>query len=343
LSVQDDALAARVEAAAQEGMPGAKVTSFEQLAGGASGLTYRAELSSPDRDDVPVVIKVAPAGLAPVRNRDVLRQARVLRALHGRPGIAVAEVLFDDPGEPGPSDRPPLFVTTFVEGESFEPIIDPRDGDLPPAAVLEARAIAAARILAALHVVDPAEAGLDGEPVNDLADELDRWSASFETVEDELRPRWLELRKALVTALPDPSRPAVVHGDYRLGNMLCCGGEVRAVIDWEIWALTDPRIDLAWMLMFCHRGEQPPAVRDAPGMPDAVTLRRVYEEAAGSPVDAPEWFDAFVRFKQAATIALLVKRRRKAAVERGDDPGPVSPTPRLLIGRGLELLGVASG
>jgi aminoglycoside phosphotransferase (APT) family kinase protein len=263
--------------------------------------------------------------------------------VHGRPGIAVGEVLFDDPGDPGSSDRPPLFATTFVEGESFEPIIDPRDGDLPPADLIEGRALAAARRLAALHAVDPVEAGLDREPVNGLADELDRWSASFETVEDELRPGWLELREALVIALPDPRPPAVVHGDYRLGNMLCYGSEVRAVIDWEIWALTDPRIDLAWMLMFCHRREQPPAIRDAPGMPDAVTLRRAYEDAAGMSVDAPEWFDAFVRFKQAATIALLVKRRRKAAVERGDDPGPVSPTPRLLIARGLELLGAAAG
>jgi aminoglycoside phosphotransferase (APT) family kinase protein len=343
LSAQGDALTARVQAAAQAWRPGAEVVSFEQLAGGASGLTYRAELVSPAGDGVPVVVKVAPAGLAPVRNRDVLRQARVLRALHGRPGIAVAEVLFDDPGDPGPSDRPPLFATTFVDGESFEPIIDPRDGDLPSADVIEGRAVAAARMLAALHAVDPTEAGLDGEPVNGLTDELDRWTASFETVEDELRPRWLELREALVAGLPDPRRPAVVHGDYRLGNMLCSGDEVQAIIDWEIWALTDPRIDLAWMLMFCHRREQPPAVRDAPGMPDAVTLRRVYEEAAGVPVDAPEWFDAFVRFKQAATIALLVKRRRKAAVERGDDPGPVSPTPRLLITRGLELLGVPTG
>jgi NAD(P)-dependent dehydrogenase (short-subunit alcohol dehydrogenase family) len=103
----DHAPAARVEAAAQEWMSGAKVASFEQLTGGASGLAYRAELVSPDRDGVPLVVKAAPAGLAPVRNRDVRRQARVLRALHGRLGIAVAEVLFDDPGDSGPSDRPP--------------------------------------------------------------------------------------------------------------------------------------------------------------------------------------------------------------------------------------------
>jgi aminoglycoside phosphotransferase (APT) family kinase protein len=339
LSGDDPVLVARVEAAAQGWVSGAEVVAFDQLAGGASGLTYRAELHAPGRGSVPVVVKVAPAGLAPVRNRDVLRQARVLRSLHGRPGLAVAEVLFDDAGDPGPSDRPPLFATTFVEGESFEPIIDARDGDLPPPAVIEGRAVAAARMLAALHALDPTHAGLDGEPVNGLADELDRWTASFETVEDDLRPRWRELREALGAALPDPRPPAVVHGDYRLGNMLCCGDEVRAVIDWEIWSLTDPRVDLAWMLMFCHRREQPPAVRDAPGMPDAVTLRSVYEDAAGAPVEAPEWFDAFVRFKQAATIALLVKRRRKAAIERGDDPGPVSPTPRLLIERGLELLG----
>src|SRR5437773_1383546 len=104
------------------------------LLGGASSRTYSALLSGAPEGDERVVVKVAPAGLPPVRNRDVLRQARVLRTLESCEGIRVPRVLFDDPGDP--PDVPPFFVMSFVDGESVDPNIDDVDV-LPPPSDLE--------------------------------------------------------------------------------------------------------------------------------------------------------------------------------------------------------------
>ena len=94
-----------------------RVAGIRRLAGGASSLTY-AGTTAGGRE---VVVKVAPAGVPPVLNRDVLRQARVLRALGGT-GVPVPEVLWEDGGNP--PGVPPLFVMSFVAGTSLEPLFD---------------------------------------------------------------------------------------------------------------------------------------------------------------------------------------------------------------------------
>jgi aminoglycoside phosphotransferase (APT) family kinase protein len=151
----------RATAAVQARFPGARVASVEPLLGGASSLTYKAWLTGAGAERH-VVLKVAPPGLAPVRNRDVLRQARVLEVLAGAPGVAVPEVLGSDAG--APVEVPPLFVMSFVPGESYEPCLTATEPTLPRSA-LEARAFAAARMLAALHAVAPTDARIAGEPV----------------------------------------------------------------------------------------------------------------------------------------------------------------------------------
>src|SRR5688500_5820563 len=134
------------------------VRDVRRLTGGASSLTYSGTLGGGRR----VVVKIAPPGVAPTRSRDVLRQARLMRALHGR-GVAVPEVLWEDGGDP--PEVPPLFVMSFVDGTSLEPLydLDPEgdgggDGDDEP--VVADRMRRAARELAALHALDPAAIGL---------------------------------------------------------------------------------------------------------------------------------------------------------------------------------------
>jgi aminoglycoside phosphotransferase (APT) family kinase protein len=194
------------------------------LTGGTSSLTYSALGACGER----VVVKVAPPGLAPVRNRDVLRQARLRAALSAAPEVAVPAVLGCESGTP--PEAPPLFVMSFEPGESYEPL-HAGDAPRPSAEQVLSRAHGAARMLASLHGVPPTELGLDEEPLP-LEAELGRWRKAFSTCDlaPALAADEAGCYERLTAALPAAVAPAVLHGDWRLGNMQCEGSEIRAVI-----------------------------------------------------------------------------------------------------------------
>jgi aminoglycoside phosphotransferase (APT) family kinase protein/ketosteroid isomerase-like protein len=286
---------------------GGRIAELRRLEGGFSSETFAASVEGAS-DKTRFVLKVAPRGVAPVRNRDVLRQARVLRALSADERVRVPAVLFEDPGDP--PDVPPLFAMTWVEGENLEPNLD-AVAELPPTDEIAGRARDAARQLAYLHAVDPLAIGIDEEPAVSLADEIGRWDRAFETVPDDLAPGAAACSVALHGSQPHDRPPSLTHGDFRLGNTLCRAGAVEAIIDWELWSLGDPRIDLAWFLLTADPEMHPSLVRAAPGMPAPDTLLAEYVEAGGRDPGHLEWFRALVLYKLAATSALLVKRDRK--------------------------------
>ncbi|MGE2712592.1 phosphotransferase family protein [Mycolicibacterium litorale] len=314
-----DALRTRLAAAG--------LSDVHPLAGGASSLTFRA--SSGAR---PVVVKVAPPGHAPVGHRDVLRQARIIEALAAT-DVPVPQVLADDHG--APPEVPPLFVMSMAEGESFEPLFDegaPLKGEVPE------RFRNAARVLAALHRVAPADLGLAGEPVRDAAAEIDRWSAALQTVDPVLVPGWRDVRDALRRTAPAPMHPGVVHGDFRLGNVIAAGAEITAVIDWEIWSLGDPRIDVGWFLVNAdpHTYRRPtPYVEMVPPVAELATW---YTDALGAAVPELTWFMALACFKSAATWSLIVKHNRRRSSPRTELEAMAPVLPHLLA-RATELLG----
>jgi aminoglycoside phosphotransferase (APT) family kinase protein len=316
-------LGRRITAAAQGWAPGCEVTGLQAMEGGTVGLVYAASLVGGPPAHPTVVVKVAPPGLPPLRNRDVLRQARCIAALDGQPGVAVPPHLFSDAGEP--DDIPPFFATGLVAGECAEPLLEAARAPMA-APLVEGRAHAAVRTLAALHRVDPVAAGLGDEPVTSLAGEVARWTRTFETVPDEYRTGYEACAAALEATAPAPLPDRIVHGDYRLGNMLAEGTEVRAVIDWEIWSRSDPRIDLAWLLFFTDEAGHPAAGAGVPsGMPSAAALLARYEEEAGTRVVDLEWFHALTRYKEAAAMALIAK----LAVRRGQPEQVASWAPML--------------
>jgi aminoglycoside phosphotransferase (APT) family kinase protein len=322
----DDAgeLRARLPALVTSWRRGARILDVRPLEGGKSSLTYRVDLEPGD----PIVVKMAPPGLPPTRNRDVLRQARVQDAIAGTGRAPVAAVCFTDPG--APPELPPLYAMEFVAGESFEPLLDARD-ELPPAATIHARQLAAARALAGLHSIAPAAVGLDDEPEISLAEEVDRWVRIFETVSEDLRPGYRAPADALLAALPAPLPTTIVHGEYRLGNTLAQADEIRAVIDWELWTREDPRVDLSWFLSYLDADEQPSAIRATPpGMPTRAEVLAEYEDVAGAPVVALEWFDAHARFKMAAIAALVNKHNRRREHPDPDQEALVPVIPSLL-------------
>ena len=113
----------------------------------------------------------------------------------------------------------------------------------------------------------------------------------------------------------------MLHGDYRLGNMLCVDQEIRGIIDWEIWSVSDPRIDLTWFFFFTEEARHPVVKHDvASGMPSQAELLEIYEAALGSRTPDIEWFHALTRYKEAAAMALIAKHMRKRAEAEGGTP-----------------------
>jgi aminoglycoside phosphotransferase (APT) family kinase protein len=304
----------------------AGITGLRPLPGGASSLTYAGT-----QNGAPVVVKVAPPGIAPTLNRDVLRQARIIRAL-GPTAVPVPEVWWEDPGNP--PDVPPLFVMTFLDGASVEPLFDLDTADEDPAAVAE-RLRDAARVLAALHRVDPAAAGLGSEPVITLADEVARWSRLLETVDPALVPDWQGVAGALRSSMPESWSAAVCHGDFRLGNLLATGQRITAVIDWEIWSAGDPRVDAGWFLINSDAATYRRATAYAGTTPAPSELAEIYAGVLGRPVPDLTWFQGLACFKSAATWSLIVKHNRRRSAPDPDVEAMAIAVPTLLA-RGAE-------
>jgi aminoglycoside phosphotransferase (APT) family kinase protein len=288
---------------------GARVLGVSPLTGGTSSLTFLVELAGVAAQETPVVLKVAPPGLPPLRNRDVLRQARLQRAVQGGPRPLAPDVLFADPGQP--PEVPPFMAMNLVPGECVEPVLCD-DAERPAPSAVRSRYFDSVRVLAALHQIVPDEAGLGDEPVVGLAGEIDRWSRAFATLPAEMAGDYDRAAKALRASMPAALPPVVNHGDFRLGNTLCEGDRISAVIDWEIWSVGDPRIDLAWLTFFTDDAGHPAvAPGTVAGTPAAREVVRAYEAALGRPVPELGWFDALTRFKEAGVTGLLLKRALK--------------------------------
>jgi aminoglycoside phosphotransferase (APT) family kinase protein len=308
-----DQLAARLRAV--------RVVDVRPLSGGASSLTYVGAMG-----DRPVVVKVAPPGVPPILNRDVLRQARVIRALGATP-VPVPEVLWEDAGEP--PDVPPLFVMSSVEGSSVEPLFDLERNDTELAVMAE-RQRNAVRTMAELHRVDLRSLGFGEVAVTEPLDEVDRWSRTFQTVDPALVVGWEEVADALRASVPAPLPPVVVHGDFRLGNLLAVGARITAVVDWEIWSVGDPRVDVGWFLLNGDPATYRRPTRYAGFMPPKAELAAAYCDSIGADVADLHWFEALAAFKSAATWSLIVKHNRRRSPDAGIE-AMVPVLPRLLL------------
>ncbi len=334
LNIQE--LLDRATLAADARWAGASVNDLDPLPGGISSVTFAARLSLPTGAAPRVVLKVAPPGLPPVRNRDVLRQARVLRALHPVPGVRVPEVLFEDDGDP------PFFAMDFVAGQAYEPYKDVCPEPPIPEAV-DRRARAAARMLGRLQRIVPTDVGLADEPVIPLAAELERWTRLYATAGDDLRHHETELADRLAAAIPSPVAPRILHGDYRIGNMQFDGDHLAAIIDWEIWSVGDPRTDLAWLLTYTDPVQRFQAERDGPNqaamdaMPSSDELLSDYlTTGPGEPGDL-SWFLAYCLYKIASTTSVLAKQNRRRQTPDPSMEFAASTVPAVLD-RGLQTL-----
>src|SRR5262245_23899364 len=218
--------------------------SVKQFKGGQSNPTYL--LETPLRR---YVLRRKPPGKLLPSAHAVDREFRVISALHAQ-GFPVAEpvVYCADESVVGTA----FYVMGFVEGRvCWEPQM-PGSNPTERAAVYDAMNATLAR----LHGFDPASIGLGdfGRGENYVARQIDRWSKQYRASETEP----VEAMERLIAWLPAhvPSAAAVrlVHGDYRLDNMILAADEpkVLAVLDWELSTLGDPLADFTYHLMKWH-------------------------------------------------------------------------------------------
>ena len=243
--------------------------------------------------------------------------------------MPVPEILFESSGDP------PLFVMSFLDGISCEPLFD--DADCGAEDIVGERFRDAAVTLAQLHSLDPHGVGLTAERVTGPLDEVERWCHTLDTVDPVLAPGWLDVAAALRTSAPAALPSAIVHGDFRLGNLLADGNRITGVIDWEIWSIGDPRVDAGWFLINCDPRTYQRPTRYATAAPSLDELVTIYQHALGSEVPQLTWFCALACFKSTATWSLIVKHNRR---RRRPDPDLEAMSMALpqLMSRASELL-----
>jgi aminoglycoside phosphotransferase (APT) family kinase protein len=236
---------ARLEAFLAARLPGfAPPLSVRQFKGGQSNPTYL--LETPARR---YVLRRKPPGKLLPSAHAVDREFRVISALHAQGFPVAAPVLYcDDAGIAGTA----FYLMDHVEGrvvwEAHMPSAEPAER----AAVYDAMNATLAR----LHSFDPAALGLSdfGRGDNYVARQVERWSRQFRASETEEIAEMERLVAWLPAHLPPPAPVRIVHGDYRLDNIILAPSQptVRAVIDWELSTLGDPLADLAYHLMQWH-------------------------------------------------------------------------------------------
>jgi aminoglycoside phosphotransferase (APT) family kinase protein len=297
----------RVARLAAERFGAGELGDLRALPGGHSGITWATTFMCavcPGRHHH-IVIKSTPAGRDPVGRHDVLRQARVTRAIRaaGDVPVPVPEVLFAD------EEAPQFYAMEHVPGISEEPVLDGAGETGEQMGALWDQAV---ELLVALSAADPVALGLvDGEPVFTPAQELARWQLTARAAGEEAEARSAPLAAALVATAPAAGRTALVHGDYRIGNTLRRDAVIRAVIDWEIWSLGDPRFDLGWLRLFTDASSFPGLGRQVAGIPDRDAVLARYVERSGAAVEAAEWFGALACFKLAAIQSHNLRRHRE--------------------------------
>lgn len=281
---------------------GVRIEHLARLSSGASRRSYTLDAVSADGSDVlPLVLQQGSAAAGAEPALPMPAEAALVQAA-ARAGVPVPEVV-----AAGGADSPlgvPFVLTGRLGGEALPTRLfrDPRYA--PGVALLTDQAAAA---LAAVHAISPGEVEL-------VPHDLVAYYRQVLDVLGERRPA-LELAYRWLDGHRPPARPeAVVHGDFRLGNLLVDETGLRAVLDWELAHLGDPLEDLAWPAIRAWRFDK---VRPPGAFCERASWIAAYEAASGVPVErsALAWWEVAGTFKW-AVICLMQAWRHLSGLTR---------------------------
>ncbi len=274
-----------------------------QFRGGQSNPTYR--LDTPARA---YVLRRKPFGKLLPSAHAVDREFKVIDAL-GKQGYPVAKAyaLCMDDAVIGSA----FYIMSCVEGRVFW------DPTLPSLKAEERWPIFQAKIetLARLHQYDPEQVGLAdfGRPGNYFARQVDRWTKQYKASETDPIPEMDRLMEWLPKTVPAQERVAVVHGDYRLDNMIFHASEPRviAVLDWELSTLGDPLADFTYLLAQWIMPGLEGADYKALNIPSMQQAEEIYCKATGrSGIPNLSWYFSYNLFRLAGILQGIAGRIR---------------------------------
>ncbi|HET6502250.1 MAG TPA: phosphotransferase family protein [Amycolatopsis sp.] len=265
--------------------------------GGRSNLTYLVSDGG-----ARWVVRRPPLGHVLPTAHDMAREYRVITALRTTAVPVPGTVLLcQDPDVLGA----PFYVMEFVHGTPYR-----SDTELAALGTARTRAIADALVdtLADLHAVAPESVGLAdfGRPQGFLERQLRRWKKQLDASRSRDLPGIDRLHDRLAGALPGSTEATVIHGDYRLDNVLVDDDRITAVLDWEMSTLGDPLTDLALLVAYAERDkidlDVVSNVSSAPGYPSTDEVISRYAERSGRDVSALNWYIGFAFFKLAVIL-----------------------------------------
>jgi aminoglycoside phosphotransferase (APT) family kinase protein len=299
----------RIDAQALENFLGFRIAAIEQFKGGQSNPTYQLTTAEGKK----YVLRRKPPGKLLPSAHAVEREFRVIQALH-KVGFPVARplVLCEDESIIGTA----FYVMDCVEGRVLW------DQSLPGFSREERGDVwnELNRVIASLHSLDYRAVGLDtfGKPGNYIERQIARWSKQYRASETEPMPAMDRLIDWLPGNIPPEAATTVVHGDFRLDNVIFHASEPRilAVLDWELSTLGDPLADFAYHCMSWHI--PPGQFRGIAGLdlaqlgiPGEADYVRMYcERTQRGAIDPSHWdfYLAYNLFRIAAILQGIMKR-----------------------------------
>jgi len=306
------------------GRPALRVTAVEPIPEGHSGFTYFVTVEGGE-GPTRYVLRLPPPGARIAGPADVVRQGRIMSALHAA-GIPTPAIPAMD-SEPVVDGRP-FILMEAVDGARIEKTVAEHKAlDIVSSAVA---------VLKRLHALPLDQTGIGDEESVGLQAEMMRWAMLMQRAPEELTTRAGELGGLLAISLPVERAPTLVHGDYHYGNMLFRGPEVVAVLDWEIGQIGQPLLDLGCLFIAAIRRQYQRA-GSAMGAID-VSVDHLYRLYGADPEEM-RWFAAMSLYKYSSILGYNLMLHR-----RGKRPDPMyegdvmTATITGMIDEGIQLL-----
>ncbi|MBT3427289.1 MAG: phosphotransferase family protein [Gammaproteobacteria bacterium] len=291
---------------------------YQLITGGHSNLTFKCE----DATGRAVVLRRPPLGHVLESAHDMSREYRIIHALR-QTKVPVPEALglCQDKTVNGAD----FYVMDFVEGVVLN---DAVIGSTIPAQARPDLAHNVIHILCDLHDVDMDAVGLGtlGRKEAYLSRQLNRWNKQWQATKTHDIPEMEASSALLMERIPEQLGASIVHGDFRLGNMIVDQGRVEAILDWELCTLGDPLADLGYLLnnwlgedevVGIDVADQPPTA--VGGYPSRDTLCELYCQRTGRDLSNINYYRAFQHWRLAAIGQGVYKRYLVGAM--GEDHG----------------------